>query len=134
MTIGYVLESPLAEAFARTLIHSLWEGAVVALALAIALGILRQSQHRYAAACCALAALTIGFVLTLLWLLPARLQSAIPLVEFSHRLVQTTTPHISPRPVQDSPAPSGGLGWLIAFWIAGAVTFHVRGLAVWFAA
>ena len=48
------LESPGAIALGWTLVHSLWEGAAVALTLAIALIALRSSRARYLAACLAM--------------------------------------------------------------------------------
>jgi len=45
------VQTPLAQAIGWTLVHSLWEGALVALVLAAALWALRSSRARYAAAC-----------------------------------------------------------------------------------
>ena len=58
------VETPGATALVWTLIHSLWEGALVALLLAAALSVLRGSRARYAAACIALLVLLAGFGLT----------------------------------------------------------------------
>ncbi|HYE58068.1 MAG TPA: M56 family metallopeptidase, partial [Rhodothermales bacterium] len=57
-----LLQTPLAERIGLVLVHSLWQGALVAAALAVALRLLRSATHRYAAACAAL---------SLLLLLPA---------------------------------------------------------------
>src|SRR5689334_6733919 len=45
------IHAPVAAALGRTLLHSLWEGAAVALMLALVLCFLRSSRARYAAAC-----------------------------------------------------------------------------------
>jgi len=58
------VHTPAAAALGWTLVHSLWEGAVVALALGAALLLLRSSRARYIAGCAAMLALLIGFFLT----------------------------------------------------------------------
>ncbi len=58
------VQTPGAMALGWTLIHSLWEGAVVALVLAGALCVLRGSRARYGAACLALLVLLAGFGVT----------------------------------------------------------------------
>ena len=58
------VHTPAAAALGWTVAHSLWEGALVALVLATALGVLRTSRARYAAGCLAMLALLIGFCLT----------------------------------------------------------------------
>src|SRR4051812_42360962 len=60
-----------AAALGRTLLHSLWEGAVVALALAIVLSVARGPRLRYAAACAAMVATLAGMVVTFVRLAPA---------------------------------------------------------------
>ena len=56
MTSLTPIEQPLIHAVGWSLLHFLWEGAIVALLLASALRLLsnRSSQLRYMAACCAL--------------------------------------------------------------------------------
>jgi len=51
------VQTPLAQAIGWTLVHSLWEGALVALVLAAALWAFRSSRARYAAACLAMLAM-----------------------------------------------------------------------------
>jgi bla regulator protein blaR1 len=53
--------TPLAHAIGWTLIHSLWEGAGISIALAIVLSLTRSARARYAAACAAMLA-TLGAV------------------------------------------------------------------------
>jgi hypothetical protein len=59
-------------ALAGTLLHSLWEGAAVALALAVALCFARSSQVRYGAACVAMVVLPGGLVVTFTHMVPAQ--------------------------------------------------------------
>ncbi len=54
----------LAMAVNGALLQSLWQGAVVALVLSIALVVLREARSRYAACCLALAALTVWPIVT----------------------------------------------------------------------
>ena len=62
---------PDAGALATTLLHSLWEGAAVALALAAALCFLKSSRARYGAACLAMVIFLGGLVVTFTHLVPA---------------------------------------------------------------
>ena len=65
----------MATAAGWTLLHSLWEGAAVAAALAIALAVIRSSRFRYAAAGLAMLAMLAGFVVTFEHVMPgARIQ------------------------------------------------------------
>src|SRR5213083_710815 len=51
------IQSPAAIAVARTLLHSLWQAALAAFALAFGLRFIHSSRIRYAAACVALSAI-----------------------------------------------------------------------------
>src|SRR5690242_16505398 len=64
------VETSAAHALGWTLFHSLWQGALAALALAFALGVLRSSRTRYAAACLALLAVLAAFALTFARVMP----------------------------------------------------------------
>ena len=64
------VETPMAGAIGWTLLHSLWEGAIVSAVLAAVLLAVRSPCVRYAAACAAMLVMLAGFGLTLLWLLP----------------------------------------------------------------
>ena len=54
-------EQPAVHALGWTLLHFVWQGTIVAILLAIVLGLLRgrSPQLRYGAACCALALMLI---------------------------------------------------------------------------
>ena len=80
--------TPLAGAVGWTLLHSLWEGALIASVLAVTLAAARSPRVRYAAACFAMLLMLAGFALTLLRLLPepgtgTRI-SAIPVSPLGH--------------------------------------------------
>jgi GWxTD domain-containing protein len=126
-------QTPLAKAFAWTLLHSLWEGAAAALLVAAALYALHSPRARYAAACVALLAVLVGFTTTLACLWPAGVAPAAT--------------HVAPLPgpapidmaISDATAPhafhaSDLLPWLAPFWLLGVLAFHLRALAGWIAA
>src|SRR6185312_277548 len=71
--VEYWAATPVAAAIGRTLLHSLWEGAAVALMLAIGLTAARRPLARYTAACAAMIAMVaaIGVTLVVLWPEPA---------------------------------------------------------------
>src|SRR5260370_3371683 len=73
------VHTPLAGAAGWTLLHSLWEGAIISAALAAVLLALRSPRARYAAACVALLVMVAGFGLTLGCLMPEGAQ-AMPTV------------------------------------------------------
>ena len=125
-------DTPLAKALGWTLLHFVWEGALIALVLAAVLYLGRPApaRARYAAACLALVAMPLSFGLTV-----ARELSA---------------PHIASRgPVRlrqldralDSPVPTPAhettaskvWRWAVPVWLAGVLLFYVRSLGGWFA-
>ena len=125
------LETPGVGALAKTLLHSLWEGAAVALALAMVLCVVRSPRARYAAACMAMAAMLAGLVVTFAQLVPAppfHVQPAasghLPLRASAD--VAPSVPLIETRPIVN-------LAWLVPFWIAGVLIFHLRALTSWMA-
>jgi len=75
---GWV-RTPLATAAGWALLHSLWEGAVVAAALCGALLVIRSSRVRYAVACLALATMLAGFGVTFVRMMPPNpIRGALP--------------------------------------------------------
>ena len=122
-----------AKALGWTLLHSLWEGAAIALALAIVLAIARTSRVRYAAACVAMFGLLAGFAATLYLLAPrdishARAIGTLPL---------PVNPSVDDRPVANDRTPwdaSQLPPWLAPIWLAGVFLFQLRCLASWLAA
>jgi GWxTD domain-containing protein len=128
------VHSPYASALGWTLVHSLWEGALVALLLGAALLLLRSSGARYTVGCVAMLALLIGFFLTFqrVWtgqgIHGAPLQSgAIPKAPLT-----LGDGMIAVKGLRFHPADY--LPWLAPLWLAGVLFFHVRGVASWMAA
>jgi len=120
----------LSNTLAWTLLHSLWEGAGIALALAIALSVMRSSRARYAAACVSLVALLVAFALTAVWEAPAFFGGNFVTAQVagvrSHG--QSVFPFVREFGSANLPP------WLAALWVAGVALFHVRSAAGWAAA
>ena len=125
------VQTPLAQAIGWTLVHSLWEGALVALVLAAALWATRSSRARYAAACLAMLAMLAGFGFTFARLMPRQRSRVVTVVNGRGALLPAgfEAPEI---PVRHRAADF--LPWLAPFWMAGVAIFHLRSLASWMAA
>ncbi len=134
MTILELLvRSDSAKALGWTLVHSLWEGAGVALALAIVLTIARSSRVRYAASCVAMLGLLAAFAVTLYRLMPREIRHATGV----RTLPLPTGNSVDDRAVANhrtSGDASELLPWLAPIWLAGVLLFQLRCLAAWIAA
>ncbi|MGA9627922.1 MAG: M56 family metallopeptidase, partial [Bryobacteraceae bacterium] len=124
------VHTPLAQAIGWTLVHSLWEGAVVALVLAAALWAFRSSRARYAAACLAMLVMLAGFGFTFARLMPRG--SHVATIANARGALLPAGFDEPKGLVQRSAA--GFLPWLAPFWILGVAIFHLRSLASWMAA
>jgi GWxTD domain-containing protein len=125
------VQTPLAQAIGWTLVHSLWEGALVALLLAAALAAMRSSRARYAAACLAMLAMLAGFGFTFARLTP-RQPSHVAIIANARGASVPAGVEEPRRPVRLRAADF--LPWLAPFWMAGVAIFHLRSLASWMAA
>jgi GWxTD domain-containing protein len=126
------LGTPGAMAIGWTLVHFVWEGALLALLLAGALCIIRSSRARYAAACLGMLTMLAAFGLTFAHLMPQPTQGAAtavirPMVHGSDEQSLGTKSALSRSPTDFLP-------WLVPFWVAGVLVFHLRTLASWIAA
>ena len=65
-----LVQTPFAKALGLAIIHSLWQGAGIALVLVIAFSLARSPRVRYACACAAILAILAGFAATLMYFLP----------------------------------------------------------------
>jgi GWxTD domain-containing protein len=125
---GWV-QTPLAEAVGWTLLHLLWEGAIISAALAAGLWAMRSARARYAAGCVAMLLMIGAFTLTLLR----------AMAEGAHSLQIVRPPAFPPWNVPgrlDVPDPSNtGLAaivpWLALFWITGVCIFYLRHTVGW---
>lgn len=124
-----LVETPLDGAVGWTLLHSLWEGAILSAALAAVLLATRSPRVRYAAACAALLLMLGGFGVTLVRMMP----------EGVHGLRIAKPPAFPAwNVVTDTGSPSSlsanlaaAVPWLAPFWIAGVWIFYLRHVAGW---
>src|ERR1700712_2883663 len=118
-----MLEIPIAKA----LLHFIWEGTLISAILALFLTVLRRSsaQSRYLAACAAMVAMLIGFVSTVVLMMPSTAPTAaIPVAPIGF------VPSFSisgPAPASLHPA----WGWLVAVWMAGVGVCYLRTAGGW---
>src|SRR5436190_24176772 len=76
--LGKWIQTPEARALGWTLFHFLWEGVVIAAALALVLVVLRPARARYIAACVALAVMLVACVGTFVRVLPEQARAQVP--------------------------------------------------------
>jgi TonB family protein len=123
------VDTPLAGAVGWTLLHSLWEGAIIAAALAAALVAMRSPRARYAAACLAMLVMLVAFGLTLVRVMPeqARRVPAVSTSAFPASTVRTGMDALSPP----NPGLAAAVPWLAPFWMAGVCIFYLAYMASW---
>ena len=127
------VNSPAASALGWTLVHSLWQGALVAAVLAAALCLFRSPRARYFAACLALITLLGAFCLTF----QHELNLPTPALKPAQALRVPPGPANAPNEISHLPSAFSAadiLPWLAPIWFAGLVFFQVRGLALWLTA
>jgi GWxTD domain-containing protein len=123
------LQTPLAAAIGWALFHSLWQGATIAVVLAVTLAMTRSARARYTAACLAMCAILVCFAVTLIRLAPRHLtqtagQNSI-VVSRNKGAVLSNVPEAPMRRIADL------LPWLVPFWMAGVILFCLRHLTGW---
>lgn len=122
--------TPLSEALGWTLLHSLWEGLIVAAALAVFLAVVRSPRARYAAAGVALLAILASLAITLIQFLPEG--------DYSVRtVIKTTQPAWSELPAMTGTNSKVSLfvrliPCLAPLWLVGVCLFYSRYAAAWF--
>src|ERR1700691_1516623 len=126
---GWV-QTPLAAALGWTLLHSLWEGALIAGLLAGGLWLSRHAsaRFRYALACLALLAMPVAFGITL-WIV------------HPHAAARMILANIAPQQFHGDLIPSPAaplswadrLAWAPPFWLIGVCCFYLYRLGGWLA-
>ena len=106
-----LLNTPVIQAVSAAVIHFLWQGAVLAALLAVALPMLKTASTRYWVACSALLTMPLVFVATF--------ASSITLA--------------GPAQVGASGADSAGLAWVVPLWLVGVLLTGVHRFAGWIA-
>lgn len=127
-----LIHTPLAKALGWTLVHSLWEGALAALVLAVLLAAVRSPRLRYAFACVAMASVLAAFAVTF-WLRASDGGAGRAIATRPFAPAQRAAAESSPGGPAGFPF-DDALPWLAPFWMAGVLIFHVRSLAGWVAA
>src|ERR1051325_557564 len=115
-----------------TILHSFWQGTIVALLLAFAFGFLRSPRYRYAAACLGMLVILVAFALTFASIVQRGPSSHI-----------TASSHTLPVPLDLWKGDNRSamefrvetmLPWVTRLWIVGMVLFHLHSFASWMAA
>jgi GWxTD domain-containing protein len=125
---GWV-QTPLAEAVGWTLLHLLWEGAIISAALAAGLFAMRSARARYAAACIAMFLMIGAFTVTLIRVTPEDAHSlqiirplGFPPWNASARLDASNLSNTGLAAI---------VPWLALFWIAGVCIFYLTHAVSW---
>lgn len=124
--LEHLVETPFATALGYALLHFLWEGAL--LALLLALFPLRSPRMRYAVACVTLALMPAVFAVTLWWFLPAA-WPAPALLPAAQRV--SLLPHGIGGTGAFSQPWASRLPWLAPCWMAGVLLLWTRALLSW---
>src|SRR3569623_72954 len=123
-----------------TLLHFVWQGALITALYAAARGWSarnRDPRYRYFLGCAALAAMAIVPIMTWL-LLPGPLQESAG-ASFATTIsapLADSTPSIPaiPRSETYAPLPGQWMPWVVALWLAGATAFLLRLVGGWLVA
>ena len=123
------IATPLVQSLGWTLLHSLWEGAIVWAALAAALGAIRSARARYAAACVAMLVMLGGAGATAIHLMP----------DGRYGASGSLPPALAPWNVRTKLDGAGPLSlglaaivpWLVPIWMLGVWVFALGHLAGW---
>ena len=124
-----LVESSFAGALGWTLLHSLWEGAVIATVLGGVLVCTQSPRARYAAGCAALLSLAAGFGVTLAQMITAGGQgiAVARLPGASGWTLASGAGSFAPF----NPGLDGLVPWLAPLWLAGVWIFALRHAAGW---
>jgi uncharacterized protein (TIGR03435 family) len=129
-----LLSQPLAERLAMTLLHFLWQGAIVVAFYAAARSWSARTlgpSGRYLLACGALTAMAIVPVITFT-LLPGPLHEPIAAATFNAPMSAQRGESVFLLPTQIRAAlPTPFLSWIVGVWLLGATAFSLRLLGCW---
>jgi GWxTD domain-containing protein len=124
------IQSPLALATGKTLLHSLWQAGFVACALAAGLRFIHSARLRYVAGCAALVAAIVLSVGTFVILapVPAGPHTLKPVVypDFAAPVLDSAAAGKSPRFVFQDILP-----WITPVWLLGFLAFNFRQIGSW---
>jgi len=131
------VHTPLAVGVGWGLLHFVWQGALVAMALAVLLWVNRRASAtlRYGLACAAMAAMAAAFALTVANLIPAGEERSAILTPYASvggawASLPATPVNWTLRLTAILPA---CLPWVVSAWLAGVFLFYFRTLSGWIA-
>jgi len=125
-----VVGAPISEALGWTLVHLLWEGAIIAAALAAFLALVRSPRIRYVAACVALIAVVASFTITLIHFLPEHGRVPGPLNKMA--LPFGGRPSDAIGSYGDFRSFETFVPWIAPLWIIGVCLFYMWCVVAWF--
>ena len=127
------IELPLVQAAGWALVHSLWQGAIVAVVLAGILVVTRCPRRRYAAACLGLALMLVSFMVTWMHFAPLERTRSVTRASLAFdRLLAAEDGPLSRLRAGSELADL--LPWIATFWMAGVLAFHGRQGVGWLGA
>jgi GWxTD domain-containing protein len=123
------MNTPIVNALAGALFHFVWEGAALALLLAVSLAVFRGAGIRYGLACAALFAMPVSFAVTAALLYPHIIPLPNPVI----------WPAVAGAVVRPGPAAAEPLlnrlrdsvRWFVPVWFAGIAIFCLRSVGGW---
>jgi beta-lactamase regulating signal transducer with metallopeptidase domain len=119
-------------ALGLALLHSLWQGAVLAFSVWVMLGVLRKSHVRYLVSCVALTLVPVALVITVLWVytpdvtdsLTVRVNHAVANVLHAFSTTKNTEPVMTFRL-------ESHLLYLVVAWVVGMTLYSLKLLGGW---
>ena len=123
-TLIVLVHTPLAKALGWTLLHFLWEGALIAALVSVGLFLCRpaSARARYGLACVGLFGMFLAFGVTLAALWPI---AGPGIVVSVHSGLRAAPPGVVAFPAPPV-APPDRLPWIVPFWMAGVLVFYLR--------
>jgi bla regulator protein BlaR1 len=126
--LDLLVNSSLADVLGWTLLHSLWEGAIISAALAAVLWATRSPRTRYTAGCIAMLVTAVVWGVTFVRLMPESVRGL-------QTLRASGLPTWNVQSVHGSgvwyPSLAVIAPWLALFWIVGVWVFYLRHVAGW---
>ncbi len=131
-----LVDTPLFYALGWTLFHFLWQGSLIALALAAGLYVIRpaSARLRYGLACAAMVSMLICFAVTLALAWPHALASDPVHAAKATQPGLAAAPALLPGTATPGRDEGSRLQRLVPFWILGVGLFALRSVVNWFAA
>jgi beta-lactamase regulating signal transducer with metallopeptidase domain len=136
-TFQEFLSSSLVSKLGWTLIHSLWQGALIMLLLGIGLRLLRSSPARYLASCVALVVQAAAFLLTIVILTqlhPVFIPAAASVTEITPSpKIQDEILAVPPKRLEPVSTLQAATSWIAFLYLVGVAFVSLRNVGAWMA-